>query len=211
MFLTRTLPIFNDLDVSTIMNRLSSLHPPEVHTNNTIFRTSKQNLQVGRVEDQDLFTRRVEDIEPILRYCRYNLDSSSGTAHAAAAAEEHLIEMSRKGAAGAGGDLLAAKLESVVAEARKKQASALDSVQWRGEKVAVRFEALRVALVKADELARALGPTSSARSRSAGEGGESGGEGEGEDPKPGQYLKVCAVRMETQAQSVTPYFRAHAL
>ncbi|CAM9580059.1 unnamed protein product [Ectocarpus sp. 13 AM-2016] len=122
--------------------------------------------KVGAIEDQDLFSRRVEEIEPILRYCRYNLDAT---------ASEELLEMSREDSS-AGGDLLAAKLESVVAEARKKQASALDSVEWRGKKVAVRSETLRVALVKADELARRL---------------EAGGGSPGcEDPKPGQYLKV---------------------
>lgn len=113
-----------------------------------------------------MFSRRVEEIEPILRYCRYNLDAT---------ASEELLEMSREDSS-TGGDLLAAKLESVVAEARKKQASALDSVEWRGKKVAVRSETLRVALVKADELARRL------------EGG--GVSPSCEDPKPGQYLKV---------------------
>lgn len=122
--------------------------------------------KVGAIEDQDLFSRRVEEIEPILRYCRYNLDAT---------ASEELLEMSREDSS-AGGDLLAAKLESVVAEARKKQASALDSVEWRGKKVAVRSETLRVALVKADELARRL---------------EGGGRSPScEDAKPGQYLKV---------------------
>lgn len=118
----------------------------------------------------------MEEIEPLLRYCRYNLDTATATgdAAAAAAAEEHLLEMEREDST-AGGDLLAAKLESVVAEARKKQASALDSVEWRGKKVAVRSETLRVALVKADELARRLGGDNSTS---------------GEDPKPGQYLKV---------------------
>lgn len=131
-----------------------------------------------------MFTRRVEEIEPILRYCRYNLDTTSGSAGDAAAAEQQLVEMGREGSS-AGGDLLAAKLESVVTEARKKQASALDSVGWRGKKVAVRSEALRVALVKADELARRLYQARNG----AGSGG--GGEGErGGDPKPGQYLKV---------------------
>lgn len=135
--------------------------------------------KVGRIEDQDLFSRRVEEIEPLLRYCRYNLDTTTGDA---AAAEEHLLEMSREDSS-AGGDLLAAKLESVVAEARKKQASALDSVEWRGKKVAVRSETLRVALVKADELARRLAGESAA----GGGGASSSGI---EDPKPGQYLKV---------------------
>lgn len=130
---------------------------------------------MGRVEDQDLFSRRVEEIEPILRYCRYNLGTATGSAGDAAAAKEHLVEMGREDSI-AGGDLLAAKLESVVAEARKKQASALDSVEWRGKTVAVRSEALRVALVKAGELARRLGVGSEA---------EGGG-----DPEPGQYLKV---------------------
>lgn len=140
--------------------------------------------QVGRIEDQDLFSRRVEEIEPLLRYCRYNLDTAAGGD--AAAAEEQLLEMGREDSS-AGGDLLAAKLESVVAEARKKQASALDSVEWRGKKVAVRSETLRVALVKADELARRLrrGPAAASGGGAAAEVG-----GGGEDPKPGQYIKV---------------------
>ncbi|CAM9827301.1 unnamed protein product [Laminaria digitata] len=142
--------------------------------------------KVGRIEDQDLFTRRVDEIEPILRYCRYNLDTTSGSAGDAAAAEEQLVLMGREGSS-AGGDLLAAKLESVVAEARKKQASALDSVGWRGKKVAVRSEALRVALVKADDLARRL--YQPREGTGGGGGGGGGGEGGG-DPKPGQYLKV---------------------
>lgn len=117
----------------------------------------------------------MEEIEPILRYCRYNLDTATGSAGDAAAAEEHLVEMGREDTT-AGGDLLAAKLESVVAEARKKQASALDSVEWRGKTVAVRSEALRVALVKAGELARRLGVGDEAKGAT--------------DPEPGQYLKV---------------------
>eukprot|EP00752_Nemacystus_decipiens_P010255 g9139.t1 len=155
----------------------------------TAHRICQELGQVGRIEDQDLFSRRVEEIEPLLRYCRYNLDTATATgdAAAAAAAEEHLLEMEREGST-AGGDLLAAKLESVVAEARKKQASALDSVEWRGKKVAVRSETLRVALVKADELARRLG----------GAGGD-GGSSSGEDPKPGRYLKVFGAYDEALA------------
>lgn len=142
----------------------------------------RTSSQVGRIEDQDLFSRRVEEIEPLLRYCRYNLDTATGDA---AAAEEHLLEMGREGSS-AGGDLLAAKLESVVAEARKKQASALDSVEWRGKKVAVRSETLRVALVKADDLARRL-----ARQPATGGGAaSSSSSGGSENPKSGQYLKV---------------------
>ena len=131
-------------------------------------------------------------MEPLLRYCRYNLDTAAsaggGDASAAAAAEEQLLEMGREDSS-AGGDLLAAKLESVVAEARKKQASALDSVEWRGKKVAVRSETLRVALVKADELAQRLA-RGGGRGTTEGDGGGGGSGGGGEDPKPGQYIKV---------------------
>lgn len=102
--------------------------------------------------------------------------------------------MSREGATGAGGDLLASKLESVVAEARKKQASALDSVEWRGKKVAVRSEGLRVALVKAGELARSLGSAAEVGGGRSGGGGREGDGVVGEDLKPGRYLKVCVLR-----------------
>ncbi|CAM9304369.1 unnamed protein product [Scytosiphon promiscuus] len=169
----------------------------------TAHRICQELGKVGRIEDQDLFSRRVEEIEPILRYCRYNLDTGSsgdggGGGEMAAAAEKHLLEMGQDEDSSAGGDLLAAKLESVVAEARKKQASALDSVEWRGKRVAVRSETLRVALVKADELALRLrrasdGPTAAERA-AAGGSGKGGG-----DPKPGQYLKVFGAYDEALA------------
>lgn len=112
----------------------------------------------------------------------------------AAAAEQHLLEMGRDEDSSAGGDLLAAKLESVVAEARKKQASALDSVEWRGKRVAVRSETLRVALVKADELAVRLGQ----RAADGAAKGATGG-GSRDDLKPGQYLKVFGAYDEALA------------
>lgn len=139
----------------------------------------------------------MEEIEPILRYCRYNLDTGAGASgggggEAAAAAEKHLLEMGRDADSSAGGDLLAAKLESVVAEARKKQASALDSVEWRGKRVAVRSETLRVALVKADELAGRLGRALEGPVVAGGTA-SGGGEKGRDDLKPGQYLKVFSA------------------
>ncbi|CAM9718365.1 unnamed protein product [Discosporangium mesarthrocarpum] len=140
-------------------------------------RICEELSKVGRIEDQDLFARRVEEMEPILRYCRYNIQSRGGDP---AEAEARLLEMGRGregGGASGGGDLLAAKLESVLAKAHKKQARALDSVEWRGKRVAVRSEAIKLALIKADELAERILPSPG--------GGRGGG-----DPRPGQYLKV---------------------
>ena len=92
----------------------------------------------------------MEEIEPTLRYCRYNLAKMNGSAG------EELAKTGREDSS-AGGDLLAAKLESVVAQARATQDSKVGSVNWRGKKVSVRSEDLRDKLTKADGLARRLG------------------------------------------------------
>ena len=64
---------------------------------------------------------RAEEISQSIRYCNYNLtDADEG---GSAAVLEDLQ--------GAGGDLLQAKLDAVLAEARKKQAQTLEQISWR--------------------------------------------------------------------------------
>ncbi|CAM9335457.1 unnamed protein product [Choristocarpus tenellus] len=162
----------------------------------TAHRICEELGKVGHIEDQDLFTHRVEEMEPILRYCRYNIQSSGkdGNKVKSGEAEAQLLEMGRGVGGAGGGDLLAAKLESVLAEARKKQAHALDSVEWRGQRVPVRSEVLRVALVKADELAkRILSNGECDKGTTAGASvvtGAEGGVAKGAEVSPGQYLRM---------------------
>lgn len=140
--------------------------------------------QAGRIEDQDLFARRVEELEPKMRFCRYNLNSSRGSADDAAESEKLLRKADDRV-----DDALAAKLESVLAEARKTQASAVNSVEWRGKQISVRSGDLGALLVKADKLAGRL-----FQSREAPEGAtkKDSKRGQGE-PTSGQYLKVVGA------------------
>lgn len=108
------------------------------------------------IEDQDLFSRRVEEIEPVMRYCRYNLSTGNGSPEGVAATQDQLVEGGRDGSV-ADADLLGERLASVIAEARKTQTRELGSVEWRGKKVSVRSEDVRVALNKADKLSQRLG------------------------------------------------------
>lgn len=108
------------------------------------------------IEDQDLFSRRVEEIEPVMRYCRYNLGSGNDSPEGVAATQDQPVEVGRDGSF-ADADLLGERLASVIAEARKTQTRELGSVEWRGKKVSVRSEDVRVALIKADKLAQRLG------------------------------------------------------
>lgn len=108
------------------------------------------------IEDQDLFSRRVEEIEPVMRYCRYNLGTGNGSPEGVAATQDQLVEVGRDGSF-ADADLLGERLASVIAEACKTQTKELGSVEWRGKKVSVRSEDVRVALIKADKLSQRLG------------------------------------------------------
>eukprot|EP00947_MAST-08B_sp_MAST-8B-sp1_P003481 g3481.t1 len=98
---------------------------------------------------RDLFAERVEELEHSIQYCEYTISVGAGEDDDAA-----LLEMRLKGGGkGGGSDLLQAKLDSVLAESRKKQATTLESVDWQGQQVALRSSDVRLALLKARDMA----------------------------------------------------------
>jgi signal recognition particle subunit SRP68 len=96
--------------------------------------------KLGSVEQQDLFEQQVTEIKPNIRYCKYNLDLQGDGATSA-----DLVQMAR------GNTMLQSKLDSVMEASRKQQAEAMQTVDWRGEKLTVRDEEIRVLLLKAQE------------------------------------------------------------
>eukprot|EP00744_Colponema_vietnamica_P005321 GILI01007802.1.p1 GENE.GILI01007802.1~~GILI01007802.1.p1 ORF type:complete len:613 (+),score=188.26 GILI01007802.1:74-1840(+) len=107
--------------------------------------------QLGEVADPlkaEVYLSRVEQIDPSIQYCEFNLKNGS-------VASGDLMSL-KSYAHGPEFDLLNAKLESMLAEARKKQVQQLSSIEFRGRSYQVRTEAIKVALLQAQDLSRKL-------------------------------------------------------
>eukprot|EP00743_Colponemidia_sp_Colp-15_P000913 GILK01001006.1.p1 GENE.GILK01001006.1~~GILK01001006.1.p1 ORF type:complete len:594 (+),score=96.02 GILK01001006.1:52-1782(+) len=87
----------------------------------------------------EVYQQRVESMEPNIRYCKYKLSSSDETSE--------LLNLQA-----ASDPLLETKLASVLEEARKKQAETLNEVEFRGKRIPVRNEEIRLSMVKAQDL-----------------------------------------------------------
>jgi signal recognition particle subunit SRP68 len=96
--------------------------------------------KLGSVEQQDLFETQVTDLKPNIRYCKYNLDLQGDGASSA-----DLVQMAR------GNTMLQSKLDAVMEASRKQEAESMHDVDWRGAKLPVRDEQIRVLLLKAQE------------------------------------------------------------
>lgn len=86
-----------------------------------------------------LCRERVEEMEPHMRYCRYQLgDLPRGEATLQTPGAEANPALG----------LLQAKLEAVMEEARAKQATAMSELEWLGRKLPVLNAATRVKILK---------------------------------------------------------------
>lgn len=82
-------------------------------------------------EEQVLYKQRVEELNPNLRYCAYNIGDSS--------AQQDLLNMRSQGGK--------SELDALIAQTREKQAASLLELTWRGRTVPVRLEKIRVFLL----------------------------------------------------------------
>ncbi|KAI8465561.1 MAG: hypothetical protein J3K34DRAFT_525289 [Monoraphidium minutum] len=137
--------------------------------------------KVGDLDSQGLCGAMVEEIEPSVRFCDYQIKRGGGTAPDAAALLALGGGAEGDGEGGARG-LLQSKLAALQAEAQVQQSAATSSFEWRGQSHPVRHERVRVALHTARELAAALEAGAGAMevdAAGAGEGGEGGGAADG--------------------------------
>jgi len=125
--------------------------------------------QVGTTHQRELYMERVEEVEHSIQYCQYTISVGEGEADPEAL-EKIRLEVG-------GSDILQAKLNSVLAESRKKQASALESVEWEGASVPLCNEQVRLRLLQAADQAGDL---------------ERMG-GDDKEAAEGVYLDVCAA------------------
>lgn len=95
-------------------------------------------------DEQILYKQRVEELNPNLRYCAYNIGDSS--------AQEDLLNMRSKTGK--------SELDALIAQTREKQAASLLEVTWRGRTVPVRLEKIRIFLLAYQGLEASLAKAS---------------------------------------------------
>uniref|UniRef100_A0A671YNP8 Signal recognition particle subunit SRP68 n=1 Tax=Sparus aurata TaxID=8175 RepID=A0A671YNP8_SPAAU len=83
-----------------------------------------------------LYRQRVDEISPNIRYCAYNIGDQN--------AINDLMQMRLTGG---GGGMMAEKLESLITQARTKQAATMSEVEWRGRSVPVKIDKARIFLL----------------------------------------------------------------
>ncbi|XP_075870211.1 signal recognition particle subunit SRP68 [Nelusetta ayraudi] len=83
-----------------------------------------------------LYRQRVDEISPNIRYCAYNIGDQN--------AINDLMQMRLTGG---GGGMMAEKLETLITQARTKQAATMSEVEWRGRTVPVKMDKARIFLL----------------------------------------------------------------
>merc|ERR1719342_1817731 len=118
----------------------------EAQTLLTKARTIYESLsQAVGEEEGSLFRQKMDEITPSLRYCSYNIGDAS---------RADLIALRGKGGAGQMGDL-----ESLISQTREQQAATLQDVEWKGRKMAVKHEKVRLFLLSYQESDQELAKT----------------------------------------------------
>nr|CAG4648606.1 EOG090X04NF [Polyphemus pediculus] len=98
----------------------------------SLCQTIYEKLSSALNEDaQIIYKQRVEELNPNLRFCAYNIGDST--------AQEDLLNMRNKGGN--------SDFDILVAQTREKQVASLLEVTWRGRSVPVRLEKVRVFLL----------------------------------------------------------------
>jgi len=100
-------------------------------------------------EEGNLFRQKMDEITPSLRYCSYNIGDAS---------RADLIAL--RGEGGPAGDL-----DSLISQTREEQAATLQDIEWRGRKMAVKHEKVRMFLLSYQESEQELAKTSQAEAK----------------------------------------------
>lgn len=105
--------------------------------------------KIGSQEQQQLCQERATEIEPTIRFCRFNLEQEvqGGLIDA-----ESLVKMKNEADTNQSLDLLKSKLDTVLNDTRRREAKSMKEISWRSEKVPIKNEALRLLIVKANDL-----------------------------------------------------------
>jgi len=91
-------------------------------------------------EEGNLFRQKMEEITPSLRFCAYNIGDAS---------RQDLMALRDGGSGGA-------DLDNLISQTREQQAATLQDVEWRGRKMAVKHEKVRLFLISYQESGQEL-------------------------------------------------------
>ena len=113
----------------------------------------KQLLQVSSVVEQDLFSRRLQEVGTQVEFIQYKIDLSHG--HGSSA--DLIAKMTAATGAGGGGlGVLQSKLDMVLEEERQKNTATLSRVEWCGHHIPIDNDRVRMAILHAKDTALQL-------------------------------------------------------
>lgn len=124
------------------------------HSALTAFHRARQLLeglfQVGDFDQRATCRHFLDQVEPAVRYCEYQIGRQGGSAQDAGAL------LAASPAAAPPGDILSSKLASLAAEAQAARAVVVSEIIWNGESLPVREERCRIAVHTVSELEKEL-------------------------------------------------------
>jgi len=98
--------------------------------------------------DKEMYQKRVEELDPLIRYCRYNVSREGGGGNL----EEETHVLMEIGRSAAGGDMLRGKVEKSLADTRLKQAASGHEIEWLGEKINIENPSIHQHVLAAEGL-----------------------------------------------------------
>lgn len=125
----------------------------------SFFRAQTIYSELSRVSllgEQQLYREMADEIQPIARYARYELQMSGGggkgaEAEGAGEADDELsiVDLLKDDSHNLASNLLRSKLEPMLADMQAKQAASLDQIVFRQQPIPVTNEKLRVSILRA--------------------------------------------------------------
>mmetsp|Transcript_94880 Transcript_94880/g.152983 ORF Transcript_94880/g.152983 Transcript_94880/m.152983 type:complete len:613 (-) Transcript_94880:378-2216(-) len=98
--------------------------------------------------DKDMYQKRVDELDPLIRYCRYNVSREGGGRDL----EADSLVLMEIGRSAAGGDMLRGKVEKSLADTRLKQAASGHEIEWLGEKIKIENPSIHQHILAAEGL-----------------------------------------------------------
>lgn len=91
-------------------------------------------------DERAVYKQKVEELKPSLRYCAYNIGDESAAGDLVAMRGQGLIE----------------NLDSLMAQAKESRSGAMHEVEWRGRRVTVRPEKVRLFLIALQDFDKSI-------------------------------------------------------
>ncbi|XP_052740262.1 signal recognition particle subunit SRP68 [Bicyclus anynana] len=109
-----------------------------------------EKLSAALPEDERLlYKQKVEELKPSLRYCAYNIGDESAAGDLVAMRGQGLIE----------------NLDTLMAQAKESRSGVMHEVEWRGRRVTVRPEKVRLFLIALQDLDKSVASAQSVQAK----------------------------------------------